>query len=603
MLWSSAQAPRAVGRCTACILWAVFWAAGLGCDAPARVHPWRNAPNEATASAGEAAIERSGAREIENSKQSERAAQARAHTLRIAMDGDPGRLFPLASGAPPSTWARRIMVGPVFETLLRFAPPEIGAEPQLSPGLARSFRVIPAPNGSNQSNNWERGGGEIRLELEPAAQFQDGHALTTIDVQFTLDAIRDPKRGINHLRSLLDDVEAVELITATQVRLRMRKPNGYVLRLLAEIPILPMHLYKDEPSGARSGAAPVGSGPWKVASNKNGTIHLSANDKYWGAKPAISDIEFWHQPDAAAMMTAAKRGEIDVVPQLIAAHWPEQASAPGVTALFAPLILSLPNFRYMVFAVSNPPLDQSEVRQALGLLVDRQRLARSSYDGLRRAVLWPVWPTGPMPGAPTEAPTFDPKLAGALLDTAGWKDSDQDGIRDRNGEKLRLTMLALDRSSKDGNSEGQMGEHERFIEAARRVGVVIDLKLLASSNLEKRMTAGEFHLAVMDWINIADTDLRPMLATGGSANVGRYADPALDRLLDDVAQSPDRVGRVELAAKVSARLNEGWPMAGILAEAPQGLLSKRVRGVIPWDGWFDLRKVSFVVDAVSAPMQ
>lgn len=93
------------------------------------------------------------------------------------------------------------------------------------------------------------GGLEIRVELEPGVTFHDGHSLTTVDVQFTLDSIRDPKRRVDHLRAMLDDVEAIELITSTQIRLRLRRPSAWALRALVEIPILPMHVYKDAPNG------------------------------------------------------------------------------------------------------------------------------------------------------------------------------------------------------------------------------------------------------------------------------------------------------------------------------------------------------------------
>ena len=141
---------------------------------------------------------------------------------------------------------------------------------------------------------------------------------------------------------LLDDVEAIELITSHELRLRLKRPSGYVLRALAEIPILPMHMYD---GSLLAGGALVGTGPWKYVSNKGGVVHLTKNDKYWAGPPAISDLEFVYQPDAAAALTSAKHGELDIVPALIPAHWPEQATAPGVTASFKPLQLAPPLLR------------------------------------------------------------------------------------------------------------------------------------------------------------------------------------------------------------------------------------------------------------------
>src|SRR6185436_15691501 len=137
---------------------------------------------------------------------------------------------------------------------------------------------------------------EVRIELEPGVVFHDGRPLTTSDVLFTLDAVRDPRRAIEHLRPMLEDIEAIELISPRELRLRLKRPSGWVLRALAEIPILPMHVYD---GSLLAGGALVGTGPWKFGSHKNGVVHLVKNDKYWAGPPAISDVEFVLERDAA----------------------------------------------------------------------------------------------------------------------------------------------------------------------------------------------------------------------------------------------------------------------------------------------------------------
>src|SRR5262249_12654497 len=147
----------------------------------------------------------------------------------------------------------------------------------------------------------------------------------------TLDAVREVRRGVDHLRPLLEDVEAVEQVTPSSLRIRLKRPSGYVLRALAEIPIVPYQVYE---GSLLAGGALVGTGPWKLASAKGGVVHLTRFDRYWGGRAAIPDLEFVHQPDAAIALKDAKRGDLDIVPALIAAHWPEQASAPGIAAAF-----------------------------------------------------------------------------------------------------------------------------------------------------------------------------------------------------------------------------------------------------------------------------
>lgn len=528
----------------------------IACDSPARVKPWRHAPDPTT--------------EAQNAPPSPVLSEmpseadvhaARGHTLRIHMDAEPGRLTPILS---PSLWARRITLGTVFEPLLRYAPPDTTGPGHYAPRLARSWRVMP-------------GGMEIRIELEPGVTFHDGRPLTTSDVQFTLDTVRTPGKGVDHLRPLLDDVEAIELITSHEIRLRLKRPSGTVLRALAEIPILPMHVYD---GSLAAGGALVGTGPWKYVGNKGGVVHLTKNDKYWGGPPAIADLEFVYQPDAAVALTAAKRGELDIIPALIPAHWPEQATAPGVTASFKPLQLAPPRLRYLQFNQAHVPLDDDRVRHAIALLVDRRAIAKRVYDGLARPALWPVWPGGPVDGPEAPVPDFDPAAAGKLLDAAGWIDSDKDGIRDKGGKQLRLVMVGTDKPpAKDASGPPVKTDRDYLIEAARRAGVVIEVKTGGESWVQKRLDEGNYDLIEIAWGGMVDGDLGPIL--GGK-------DPRIDRALEEMAAAWDPAERSKLSSELVAALAEAWPIAGIVADAPQGLVHRRVQGLKVWDGWFDL---------------
>lgn len=543
----------------------------VGCDSPARVKPWRHAPDPtseaARAPSSPALADVSAAAEVR---------AARGHTLRIHVDADPGRLHPLLN---PTVWGRRITQGTIFEPLIRYLPPEPGhTAGRFGPGLARSWRVVPGV----------AGGTEIRIELEPDATFSDGHPLTSSDVQFTLDAIRDPRRGVDHLRSMLTDVFAVELITTHEVRLVLLRPSGWVLRALAEIPILPMHVYDGSLS---AGGQLVGSGPYKLVSNKGGIVHLTRNERYWGPKPAIADVEFVHQSDAAIALKDAKRGDLDIVPALIPAHWPEQASAPGIAASFKPLELGGPRLRYLAFNATRAPLDDAKLRHALALLIDRRSIAKRVFDGLSRPVGWPIWPGGPVSGVESPVPEFDPGAAVKLLDDAGWKDTDKDGIRDKDGKQLHLVMIGSERPApKEASAPPLKLPRDYFIEAARRIGVVIEVKTGGESWVAKHVADGSYDLVEMQWSGMVDMDLTPLL---GGKEPQHASSPKIDRVLDAMGAAWDPAERGKLAVELASALAESWTLAGIVADAPQGLVHRRVRGIKVWDGWIDIAALGF----------
>jgi peptide/nickel transport system substrate-binding protein len=531
------------------------------CDSPARVKPWRHAPDPTTEAASQP-----GSKVLAEVPADSDVHAARDHTLRIHMDAEPGRLSPIVA---PSLWARRITLGTIFEPLVRYVPPDAQGPGRFTPRLARSWQVAP-------------GGLEILIELEPDVTFHDGRPMTSSDVQFTLDSVRDPRKGIDHLRPLLADVDTIELVDPHRLRLRLKKPDGWVLRALAEIPILPMHVYD---GSLLAGGALVGTGPWKLGSNKGGIVHLVKNDKYWGGPVAISDVEFVYQPDAAVALTEAKRGDLDIVPALIPAHWPEQANAPGLTAGFKPLQLEPPRMRYLAFNAARAPLDDPRVRHALALLVDRRAIAKHVFGGLARPALWPIWPGGPVDGPEGAVPEFDPAAAGKLLDAAGWTDSDKDGIRDHDGKQLRLVLVGTEHAPpKDASAAAPKTEREYFVEAARRAGVVIEVKTGGDSFLDKRMTDSSYDLIEMSWGGMVDMDLSPLLASKS---------PRIDHALDELGAAWDPAQRTKLAPELAMGLAETWPLAGIVADAPQGLVARRLANVKVWDGWIDLSQLRF----------
>lgn len=495
------------------------------------------------------------------------ASKRRATTLRVHMASDPGHLNPVAS---PTVWTRRVVMGTVFETLIDYQPPDGGAgngPGRYRPGLAASWTIAP-------------GGREVRLELAEAS-FHDGKALSSVDVQFTLDALRHPNGPVPEYVRMLADIEGVDLVTARALRVRLRKPNGYVLRALAEIPILPAHVYDRRLRSTR--LAPVGTGPYRLAERDDHLIALDRWDGYRGPAPAIPRVEFVYEPDAAQALIAAKRGALDIIPALIAAHYPEQTSAPGIAARFEPLELAPPALDYVVMDVADAPLSDARVRRAITLLIDRKALAQDVYDGLRRPVAGPVWPGGPGDGPAPAPPTYQPGEAYRLLDAAGWRDVDGDGRRERHGQPLRVALLA---DESDDPTRAQLIDH------LKRAGFALDVRVGTPAVLRNRLEAHEFDLALVSWRGVVDDDLAPLLGTGGTLNYGRFSEPRVDRALAALEGAWEPAERAARAGELAAAIAEAWPIAPVTSPFPRGLIHRRVRGAVTWNGWISIPALS-----------
>jgi len=559
---AAAPAPRRRSLPVALIL---AWALCPACDChPPRSKPWRHAADAAVVPSQD--LFKSELLAAESARLE--ALRRRDHTLRIHTESRPRHLNPMAA---PTEWTLRIVQDTVFETLLRYEPPEGGAGSgpgRYEPGLARSWHV--SPNGR-----------EISIELRPDVHFHDGRKLSVVDVQFSLDAARHPRSETPQLRAHLADVMAVELVTSRALRIRLSKPNGYVLRALADVPILSEEVYRRNLRPVRGPV--IGTGPYKLATWSDSLIRLERFADYWGEAPAIPGIEFAYEPDAARALTAAKRNELDLVPALIADHHPEQPSAPGLARNFVPIRLRPNSFRYLALDVREPPLDDVRVRHAIALLLDRKALVKKLHDGLARPVAGPVWPGGPGDGASPAPPEHDPGEAGRLLDAAGWRDTDGDGRRERDGERLAVDLLALDKKDQ---------ERQVIVDSLRRAGFFVEIRRGGSAVLMNRLRSGDFGLAVLDWHGTVDQSLAALLETGGALNFGGFSDKRVDRRIAALRGVWEPPSRTPLMAELAAAVAASWPLVPLVAPDPYGLVHKRVRGVVVWDGWISLRRLS-----------
>ena len=240
------------------------------------------------------------------------------------------------------------------------------------------------------------------------------------------------------------------------------------------------------------------------------------------------------------------------MPALIPAHWPEQATAPGVAASFTPLELAPPRLRYLAFNARARPLDDARVRHALALLIDRRAIAKRVFDGLARPALWPIWPGGPVDGAGGAGPRLRSRRPPASCSTppAGSTPT-RTASATRAASSSASCMIGSEKPApKDTSAPPVKTERDYFIEAARRIGVVIEVKTGGESWVEKHLDRRQLRSDRDDVVGgMVDSDLDAARRQQGSAarrpaarsiaRSTRWAPPGIPRS----AQARDRARR------------------------------------------------------------
>ncbi|WP_406202722.1 ABC transporter family substrate-binding protein [Kitasatospora sp. NBC_01560] len=307
-----------------------------------------------------------------------------------------------------------------------------------------------------------------------------------------------------------------------------------------------------------------------------GRITLVRNPLWWGDAPKADRIDFLAVP-AERRLDALDQDRLDIAPLTAAVDRAQAApgssadlagasasalrraeALPGITVHRA----SAASLTQLTLNAARAPLADPAVRQALGLAVDRRRIADAALTplGLAAAPLGNHLLAGDQDGYRDNSGALGTADPGRLLDAAGWKRPAGGGTRTRDGRSLVLTLLipadsALARRTADALVAGLT---ETGI-AVRPVPVPVE------AFVPGHLAVGDFDLALFSWPAGPDpvAGRRPVYAkprpgpdgaleTG--SNYGRAGTEEIDRLLDRAAAELDPVARPALLQEADTRI-------------------------------------------------
>ena len=287
-------------------------------------------------------------------------------------------------------------------------------------------------------------GRTLTFHLRDDAVWSDGEPITADDFVFTYEMNVAPGNTVSSTYPY-DQVESIETPDAQTVVVTFVEPFAPWLATLWHS-ILPAHVLRPvfEADGTLDEAewnlAPtVGVGPYRFEEWESGSYaRFVKNENWFGPEPAIDEIFFRFVPDDASQVAALQNGEGDVGTFIAYSDVPTLQDA-GVN------VKTVPSGYYegIFFFIGDetipghPALQDERVRQAIAMALDHETLNQDLLLGLTAPVAT-MWA-----GTPYESPDitmwpYDPAAANALLDEAGWVDSNGDGTRDKDGEELVL---------------------------------------------------------------------------------------------------------------------------------------------------------------------
>lgn len=438
---------------------------------------------------------------------------AEGDMLVVGIAADLDTMFPPTAESRTST----DVFGNIYWPLLRSEPDFI----HFRPGLADSFSF------SDDSL-------QVTFYIHPGVTWHDGEPFTADDLVFAMKVCKAPEINFSSV-SWLDHITNVEAVDSLTVRYTFDEQYMYQVLDAVVCTALPEHILGDVPLAEMPNhpiaRAPVGNGPFRFVSWSAGQeVVLEANLDFVLGRPHLNRITFRIIPDATNLATQIQNGEVDVFPRVTPPSlYPQFESDPDL------VMHSYPgrSYNFIAWNTLDPLFQDKRVRQALTLGSDRQAIVDALLYGQGQVGTQPlistIWAHDPT----IEPWPFDPDSAKALLEAAGWVDTDGDGIREKDGRPLSFTMKT--------NVDNRLRVDIATVlqQQYKAVGVDVQPVTLEFNTFIEQLMAKDFQSAVLGWSVGIKAELAPTFGEGELFNFVSADDPELQRLMAEAELTRD----------------------------------------------------------------
>ncbi len=389
---------------------------------------------------------------------------------------------------------------------------------EVKPWLAESFKQI-------DNYNW-------RIKIKDNIKFQNNKSLTPKSVKLSIE------RTLK-LNARAKDTLEIKKITCTDdsIIITTTKENPTLINDLCDPFVAIVDVTEDNID-----TLPVGTGPFKVKKfSTSGTSYYVKNKNYWDGKVKLEGVKVIPIGDSDTLAMTLQSGEIDV--------------AQGLSYSMVDLFKKDKNYKIsstdtsraivLYFNENNKALDNFKVRKAINMLIDKKSYCSSILKNQATPGIG-AFPSKNAYALENLSTTFDKQEALKLLKEAGYEDTNNDGILDKDNKKLSLKLVTY-------SSRAELLNIAQVIQNDLK-NVGIDVKIEISDNIEDILGSGNFDLALYSNITSSTGDalayLNNAISTSGALNYGNYTNKEVDKLINQLKVEFDKSKRDKLAVKI-----------------------------------------------------
>ena len=432
--------------------------------------------------------------------------------------------------------------------------------------------------------------------LRKDVAWHDGEPFTAHDVKFTYDTILNADVNSPRRAGIADVLtpEQIQVVDDYTLKFTLSQVNAAFLVNECQYGIIPEHILGDLTPEEFNAAefntqSPVGTGAFMFREwIKDDHVALVKNPNYYKGAP---NINFWYYKiveNQTVEYAQLQTGEVDYA-QVTAALWEDALQQENLECMTFPQF----GFTFYVYQLDpekSPLFLDVRTRRALLHGLDRQALVDSVLHGLGDVAHSTVPPIS-WAHNPDNEPRYeyDPEMAKALLEEAGWKDEDGDGIREAHGVMgvEDGTPFSFEIHTNAGNNERE-SNMVIFQQYWNEIGVDAQPTAIEWNALLAELTETyEFEMIIVGFSWDTDPDQKTMWHTdsyGSGFNMNRYSNPEVDEAIDAALLTVDQEERKEYYAEMQRILAEEVPAPILYFRQGTGCWNKRLHGF----SWNDL---------------
>ena len=427
-----------------------------------------------------------------------------------------------------------------------------------------------------------------KFKLRSDALWHDGQKLTADDVIFTIKLIQDPKYA-SPIRQNWQGVE-VEKQDENTIVFKLISPYSPFLEN-ATVGILPKHIWENSSPNsfphADANLQPIGSGPYKFEKfqkDSSGNIKsytLKINDKYYGSTPNIEGITFKFFDSEDEALQALRNGDVSAMSFVSGFNNVNVEKLKNVTVRN----FSLPRYFAVFFnQAKSKPLSEKAVREALSYATNREEIIQEAAGGKGSPAFGPIVKEllGYNPQIEQKY-EFSVEKAEKSLDSAGWIDSDGDGVREKKIKneteptKLEVKLITV-----------QWPELEKVLRVLEnqweKVGVSVNIEAYSLGEIQQEFIRPREYEAIV-FGQVVGIDPDPFSFWHSSQkkdpglNISLYENKTVDKLLEEARQTLDSNSRVEKYVLLQDYVSQDIPAIFLYSPSYLYPINRNIKGI------------------------